>query len=267
MQCRQCAAHIQDDANYCVGCGAQITTETVRYEMNFVTSLMTCFKKYFIVVGRAPLSEFWWFVTFYMTMHFTVYHLDKYINKELSGLSGLVLLVLSVPFFTVTIRRLHDINRSGKWCFIAFTGIGLIVLFLWLIKQGDAGKNNYVNEKYLMSFSESVATCFRKYFNFYGRASRSEYWWFILFQSILLPIGSVFDYFIDKELMIITAIINIITFFPNFSVYVRRLHDTNHSGWWGFLGFTIIGIIPLFIWTITKGSAIENKYGEPSQTQ
>ena len=200
-------------------------------------------------------------------MHIAVYHLDKYINKEPVGLAGLLLISLSIPFFTVTVRRLHDINRSGKWCFIAFTGIGLIVLFLWLIKQGDEGKNRYVNEKYLMTFRESVSTCFRKYFNFYGRASRSEYWWFVLFNIILIIIGSSLDNFINEEIMIITVIINVITFFPHLSAEVRRLHDTNHSGWWIFLNFTIVGIIPLFIWKITKGSAIENKYGEPSQTQ
>ena len=69
-----------------------------------------------------------------------------------------------------------------------------------------------------MTFVESIKTCFKKYATFSGRASRSEYFYFLLFFILL----SVIPY------MLIFAIL------PLLSVMVRRVHDINVSGWWCF---------------------------------
>lgn len=77
--------------------------------------------------------------------------------------------------------------------------------------------------------------CFKKYAVFKGRAQRSEYWYFILFTFLItfvinsitttMNVGSTVD--------LVIAILYILVFFvPGLAVLVRRLHDTNHSGWW-----------------------------------
>ena len=49
---------------------------------------------------------------------------------------------------------------------------------------------------------------------------------------------------------------------PGLSVTARRLHDVGRSGWWYFIIFTVVGIIPLLYWVCKKGDTGPNKYGE-----
>jgi uncharacterized membrane protein YhaH (DUF805 family) len=52
-------------------------------------------------------------------------------------------------------------------------------------------------------------------------------------------------------------------FLPSISVTVRRLHDTDHSGWWWWIGLIpLVGIIVLIVWWATPGTRGPNKYGE-----
>ena len=71
-----------------------------------------------------------------------------------------------------------------------------------------------------MNFIESIQTCFRKYFTFSGRAQRSEFWWFVLFGTIL------------SFIPFINMISGLVLLIPNLAVTARRLHDTDRSGWW-----------------------------------
>ncbi len=76
-----------------------------------------------------------------------------------------------------------------------------------------------------MGFLEAVQTClFRKFANFEGRASRAEYWWFFLFAFLLSMLGAAFG----PLIFVVAAVL----FVPNLAVTVRRLHDTNRTGWW-----------------------------------
>ena len=50
-------------------------------------------------------------------------------------------------------------------------------------------------------------------------------------------------------------VLTVIIFLSGLAVGVRRLHDVNKSGWWLLILFTVIGLIPLLIWTISKGSS------------
>ena len=103
----------------------------------------------------------------------------------------------------------------------------------------------------MMGFWESVRTCFRKYFDFKGRARRSEYWWYCLFSVVAcliwalfgtlllaLPIGMVVQHVSGNETAGLTTMIIILCIpllflvLPSISVQVRRLHDTGRSGWW-----------------------------------
>ena len=78
---------------------------------------------------------------------------------------------------------------------------------------------------------EAVKTCLKKYFEFSGRARRSEYWWFMLFIIIL---SSVFNFLsgFSSVITYIGLVISLLLFIPQMSALTRRLHDTGHSGWW-----------------------------------
>ena len=86
--------------------------------------------------------------------------------------------------------------------------------------------DNEVGQK--RTFFEAIKVCFKKAFVFSGRASRSEYWWFVLF-SILLGAASGI---IDLELRGVSALVSLVLFFPSLAVAIRRMHDVKRSGWW-----------------------------------
>jgi len=87
-----------------------------------------------------------------------------------------------------------------------------------------------------MNFVESIKTCFRKYFVFKGRASRSEFWWFQLFLTIATYAAMALDHLllgytwedVATPLAMIAAIVIIV---PSTAVTARRLHDIGWSGW------------------------------------
>ena len=81
-----------------------------------------------------------------------------------------------------------------------------------------------------MSLSDAISICFSKYADFKGRARRSEYWWFWLFLVLCNAVLSAVDSFIGSP--IIGGIFALATIVPSISVAVRRLHDTDRSGWW-----------------------------------
>lgn len=85
-----------------------------------------------------------------------------------------------------------------------------------------------------MTFTQSVQTCLgpKYFFKFAGRASRSEYWWFILF-TILINIGSAFFWLFPQNVAItLNFLLAVALFPPSLGVTVRRLHDRDLSGGW-----------------------------------
>lgn len=113
------------------------------------------------------------------------------------------------------------------------------------------------------SFIEAIKVCFRKYATFKGRASRSEYWWFVLFVTLLGFVGGLAEASMGQDGAIISAVISIATFLPSLSAQVRRLHDTNRSGWWigAYLLFSIFGGIGI---ALTTGLTTDFATPEPS---
>ena len=105
--------------------------------------------------------------------------------------------------------------------------------------QGQQPEQPYqarVMARPMMEPVEAVKTCFKKFSDFKGRARRSEYWWFMLFTlvvwwviSFLGTMTPVFTY-IGLILVLLLSI-------PQFAALTRRLHDSNHSGWWVFAMF------------------------------
>jgi len=134
-----------------------------------------------------------------------------------------------------------------------------------------------------MSFIESVKNYFIRWNDFSSRSSRSEYWWPYLFVTpASYIVGFIVGYFIGYIFSIVgvseeitltfiflaTLCMEIFIIIASAALGVRRLHDVDKSGWWFFIIFTIIGVIPLLIWFCTKGTEGTNKYGDdPLQDQ
>ena len=118
-----------------------------------------------------------------------------------------------------------------------------------------------------MNLKQAVVSCFSKYVTFSGRAPRSEYWYFALFNFIASFVLGFIEGFIlgangiSHSSQILCNLYALATFLPGISVIVRRLHDTNRSGWWQLIIFTIIGIIPFIYWMCKKGTAGDNRFG------
>ena len=103
----------------------------------------------------------------------------------------------------------------------------------------------------------------KKYAEFSGRATRKEYWMFFLV-NILIMIGfNILSSVLNSSLIQVLGILYILAVLvPSLAVYVRRLHDTNHSAWWILLGLIpIVGTIILLIFLITDSQAGDNMYG------
>ena len=117
-----------------------------------------------------------------------------------------------------------------------------------------------------MTLTQSISTCFSKYATFQGRATRSEYWWFFLFVTIVtwgldvsLSLQALNNPDIADFASVINNIITAVLLIPSLAAGSRRLHDINKSGWWQLLGLTIIGLIPLIIWFARESSPIQSK--------
>lgn len=113
------------------------------------------------------------------------------------------------------------------------------------------------------TFGSSISICFSKYARFSGRAPRAEYWWFVLFSALVgFVIGFMASILHSHALHILICIFDLGILLPQLSVAVRRLHDTNRSGWWIWLGLIpIVGTIILFIWYATPGTPGQNQFG------
>lgn len=120
-----------------------------------------------------------------------------------------------------------------------------------------------------MSFGQAVSSVFSKYATFSGRARRSEYWYWVLFVILLSLLATVLDSVLKLRVVEgstfgwISLIVSLALLIPGIAVTVRRLHDTDRSGWWYLLTFLCgIGAIIVLIFCIIDGTPGPNKYGE-----
>lgn len=99
-----------------------------------------------------------------------------------------------------------------------------------------------------MDFLQAIKSCLGQYATFSGRASRSEYWWFFLFQVLASLVSSVLG---DA----INGVVVLLLLLPALAVGARRLHDIGRSGWWQLLMLTGIGYLVLLYWWAQPGAA------------
>lgn len=107
-----------------------------------------------------------------------------------------------------------------------------------------------------MTFQESIKICFAKYADFSGRASRPEYWWFILF----IILAGLAISLVSQEL---SGLFTLGTLLPSIAAAARRLHDTNRSGWWQLIVLVpVVGFIVLVVLLAQEGKG-EGDYRLP----
>lgn len=118
------------------------TKETVNKVESILTTyqqaILTCLKKFADFKGRARRSEFWYFELFcvLISLIFSIF-----INEDVATIAMLITLI---PNIAVSVRRLHDINRSGWWMLIALVPIiGILLLLFWATQEGSSTSNQY----------------------------------------------------------------------------------------------------------------------------
>jgi uncharacterized membrane protein YhaH (DUF805 family) len=87
-----------------------------------------------------------------------------------------------------------------------------------------------------MTFGEAITSGFSNYVNFTGRAARSEFWYWALFTFLVGIAVDAVDYSMGSGSGLLSELWGLATLLPNLAVGARRLHDTDRSGFWLFLG-------------------------------
>jgi len=134
-----------------------------------------------------------------------------------------------------------------------------------------------------MGFGSAVRSCFGKYASWQGRAPRSEFWWFQLFVVVVsfvlsaldAALGLVVDLgsetvettsgpitFFNGDLGALSTIWAIVIFLPSLAVLVRRLHDTDRTGWWYWILLVFcIGPIVIIVFMLLPSTRGDNRFG------
>ena len=107
----------------------------------------------------------------------------------------------------------------------------------------------------------------KKYAVFSGRATRSEYWYFVLFYSIFAFVISVVEGFIpvssgSGKFIWLSVLYMLVMILPSFGLVVRRLHDTSRSGWWWLINLVpFVGVVVFLVFMCLDSAPGENQYG------
>ena len=117
--------------------------------MNFVEAISSSFRNYANFSGRAVRSEFWYWYIFVavVLIVFGAINGSLYPGPLAMGpfsyVTMAIVLALILPSLAVSVRRLHDIDRTGWWVLIAVTAIGMLVLIYWACLPGTSDRNRF----------------------------------------------------------------------------------------------------------------------------
>jgi len=114
--------------------------------MNFTQAISSGFNNYVNFTGRAARSEFWYWTLFAILASIAGELIDLALfssSSTFTPVQTLVNLALFLPGLAVSVRRLHDLDRTGWWLLLIFTVIGIIVLLVWDCMRGTVGPNRF----------------------------------------------------------------------------------------------------------------------------
>jgi uncharacterized membrane protein YhaH (DUF805 family) len=111
--------------------------------MSFTEAIQSCFSNYANFNGRARRSEYWYFILFSFIVNVILVLLGRASNV-FSYLGSIVTLAMFIPNLAVSIRRLHDIGKSGWYYLISFIPlVGTIIMIVWFCQDSVPGTNMY----------------------------------------------------------------------------------------------------------------------------
>lgn len=111
--------------------------------MGFGEAISTCFRKYADFNGRARRPEFWWFALFLFLTSAAAATVDEALFGRHELLQGLWALATFLPSLGVSVRRLHDIGKSGWWVLLHLIPlVGWIILLIWYCRKSE-GPNRF----------------------------------------------------------------------------------------------------------------------------
>ncbi|ATN35229.1 DUF805 domain-containing protein [Rhizobium sp. ACO-34A] len=129
------------------------------------------------------------------------------------------------------------------WHWLIVFIVFLVPLF-FILRNAPDGANRFGELPVAMNFGQAIGSFFRNYVEFSGRASRSEFWYSMLFVFIVTLVADVLD-----PTEVISGAFSLAILLPTIAVAARRLHDINRSGWHQILSYFFpIGTIALIIW-------------------
>ena len=108
----------------------------------------------------------------------------------------------------------------------------------------------------------NYAAVLRKYAVFQGRSGRPEYWWFVLANVIIYVVLAILANAAGTFFSVLLILYAVALFLPSLGLSIRRLHDTNRTGWWLLVGLVpLIGDIVLLVFYASAGDSGQNQYG------
>ena len=114
-----------------------------------------------------------------------------------------------------------------------------------------------------MTFGEAVSSVLKQYAGFTGRARRSEYWYFALFNALVLSAVRLLAALLNAPLLsLLVVLVGLVFLLPGLAVTARRLHDTGRTGWLLLLGIIpLAGTIALLVFTCMDSDPGPNRFG------
>jgi uncharacterized membrane protein YhaH (DUF805 family) len=111
-----------------------------------------------------------------------------------------------------------------------------------------------------MKIINAYTDFWKRYVDFSGRTSRSDFWYYILGAFVVFIIAAMLDNV--TGLTLFTPVLSLASIIPAVAIYTRRLHDINKTGWWQLIALIpLAGLIVLLVWFCTKGDQAKNQYG------
>ena len=125
-------------------------------KIGFTDAVKLVYSRYVDFKGRSPRAEYWWFQLYFFVVLFVLSFATAGLGETVSGaVLGLFYLAHIIPLIALTVRRLHDTDRSGWWILLALVPLVSLVLLVFTILEGTKGPNRFGPDPYGRGMAET----------------------------------------------------------------------------------------------------------------